>query len=252
MEITIILITITVILDSLETISRATQYKFGNKLSIITVFGKRLNSFQTFFLDKYFIISVYLKLFFSILILIFPNSYFFMSVLLLQLNSFIRHKSANSASDQLLIIVLYGVTIYSFNISPLLNEASIYFITILSFTAYLTAGYHKLVSPVWHKGKAVNLVMATDTYGHVPFYHFLKKYNWISISLCWGTIAIDFFMPLFALVFPEAAIIFMIGGFLFHIANAYFMGLNSFLFVFVSTYPCIYHVSVMNNSFIFN
>jgi len=238
------IICVAILIDTFEILYKKEAYSKDGLFSFSLLFHKkRYNFLQRFFLNKFFIQTTFIRLILSIFGLIVFSPIIFIPLLFFQVISFIRNKSANSASDQMLIIVLYGFTVYSLNISDFVNQCCLFFIAIQATVSYVTAGYHKLFSSVWRDGSAILMVMGTDSYGYIPFYTFLINNKKFSLVLAWATILFDFFFFV-ALGFPIVAIIFSVLGILFHAANAYFMGLNMFLFVFVSTYPCVYFTSV--------
>ncbi|MCI2229953.1 hypothetical protein MC378_12315 [Polaribacter sp. MSW13] len=248
---TSLIINFSVVLDASETLYRRNQYKNDSLLSFKSLsFLTKYNLIQKFFLIDNFIATNIFKLIIGFIGLFYFSPYILTIVLFLQLISFIRHKSANSAADQMQIIILFGITIFAYDVNSVVNQASIYFIAVQSTISYVTAGYHKITSPVWRSGNAILQVMGTDTYGHIPFRDFLFRNRLIVYLLAWGTILLDFFFFL-ALISPVIAMIFIALGTLFHIANAYFMGLNSFLYVFPASYPCILYTSIVIFNFLF-
>jgi hypothetical protein len=244
MNLTVKIICFSVVLDSLETLKRRKIYSKDGLYAYYLNFQKKNTKIHKILFSDIFIPLVLLKLAFSCLLLFYQSSILLTLVLLLQIISFIRHKSGNSAAEQMQIIVLAGALIFSLNISDLVNQCSLYFIAVQATISYVTAGYHKLISRTWRSGDAILLVMGTESYGHIPFFTFLKRNKVLPLVLSWSTILFDFTF-IIALFFPTLAIVYLILGVIFHAANAYFMGLNMFLYVYAATYPCVLFSSIM-------
>ena len=251
-QLTIRIVCFAVIVDSLETLSRKKLYFTKELLSYRLIFYKEPSPFQALVFIQYFIPLIFTKLILASFLIFTPGQYplLLLLVLIIQVISYIRHKSGNSAADQMIIIVLTGMSIYSFNFSQSVNSLSVYFVAFQSIISYVTAGYHKLVSSIWRSGEAVKLVMGTESYGHIGFYNFLAQNKGVSLFLSWSTILFDFTFFV-ALLHPNLAIIYSFFGLLFHFANSYFMGLNMFMYVFPSTFPCIVYTSFVINKFLF-
>ena len=102
--------------------------------------------------------------------------------------------------------------------------------------SYLIAGVAKMRSPLWRKSYALNGIFSTRIYGHEAIYHLVTKHSFIPLILCWGTLVFELGFPM-ALLSQELCIMFCLAGIGFHLFNAIFMGLNTFLFSFLATYP---------------
>jgi hypothetical protein len=105
--------------------------------------------------------------------------------------------------------------------------------------SYFIAGASKLVSPVWRRVGAILGVMKTETYGHNLAVRLVDGREMLQAIICWTVIITEIAFPL-VLVVPRD---FMIVGFVsfavFHLSNAFFMGLNAFVWPFVATYPSV-------------
>lgn len=150
-------------------------------------------------------------------------------------------------SDQMGMVIAAGVAILSAGIT--LNDKDLVLSGVVAISgqatlAYFVAGAAKLVSPVWRDGSALMGVMKTQSYGLPSAVHFGESRPLFCSFVCWTTIITEMLFPLI-LIAPPA---FAIGGLLcfavFHLSNAYFMGLNAFVWPFLATYPS---VIVMNS-----
>jgi hypothetical protein len=116
--------------------------------------------------------------------------------------------------------------------------------------AYLTSGVAKLFSKSWRSGTAIPGVFGTIMYGLPALGRWLKPRDrlcqFIAGSIILGEIALPF-----CLVTPlPVAFGLLACGVCFHLLAALTMGLNSFLWAFVATYPALlYAGSVLTRLF---
>lgn len=150
----------------------------------------------------------------------------------------------SDGSDQMTIILL--VTFFlccpPFATQTLLLSG-LWFIAIQACLSYSIAGIAKLVSTEWRGGTAVYDIFCTKTYGSRWAAELLKDRRWLKLFLCWGVIIAETLFPLCLFLPWPFALIFLGWGLLFHLLNAIIMGLNSFLWAFLATYPAILFVN---------
>ena len=107
------------------------------------------------------------------------------------------------------------------------------------FIAYFFSGYSKLKSAEWRRGQALVGVMGTHSYGHPLGAHIASGSPTFSLCFCWLVIVGETLFPLI-LFAPHAVAVAVLGAFfLFHVANAWFMGLNTFIWPFAAAYPSV-------------
>ena len=105
--------------------------------------------------------------------------------------------------------------------------------------SYFFAGFSKLFSANWRSGQALVGAMGTHSYGHGFAARIASGSVAFSAGLCWLVIVTETFFPL-ALFAPHTVLLFTLAAFfMFHVANAYFMGLNTFVWAFAATYPSV-------------
>ena len=153
----------------------------------------------------------------------------------------LRNQVSGDGSDQMTTIVTAGLFV-SAVVSERFATIGFFFIAFQAVLAYSTSGVAKMVSPIWRSGRAVPLILSTDTYG-VP-----KVGSWLSARpvcgqvVTWSVIVFEIAFPL-TLLLPEAAAMTTLAiGVLFHAGIAAFMGLNIFVWAFVATYPSLLYV----------
>jgi len=151
-------------------------------------------------------------------------------------------------SDQIGQIVTIGALLIALGRAAddlLLAFAGTLLITGQLLLAYFIAGFAKLLSPQWRDGQAVVGVAGTHSYGNALGARVFASHGWIAMAFCWGVIVCETIFPLF-LFAPPGVLLWALGGFIaFHIATGYFMGLNTFLWAFVSAYPSVVLVNAL-------
>uniref|UniRef100_Q022R4 HTTM domain-containing protein n=1 Tax=Solibacter usitatus (strain Ellin6076) TaxID=234267 RepID=Q022R4_SOLUE len=148
-------------------------------------------------------------------------------------------------SDQMFLITFVAVGIHKlFSADVHIGQASLWFIAIQGCLSYCVAGVAKVISPVWRSGEAVRRIMGTRTYGTSRSASFVSGRAGTCLALSWLLMLFECTFPL-ALAFGETGFaVFAVMGIFFHIANAAIMGLNTFVWAFVATYPAILFCAV--------
>lgn len=143
-------------------------------------------------------------------------------------------------SDQMSLIAFVAVAIHKlFPGDVHVAQASLWFVAIQGCLSYFVAGIAKVISPVWRSGEAVRRVLGTRTYGSRRSASFVSGRDAVCVALSWLVILFECTFPL-ALAFGKTGFaVFALLGIFFHITNAVIMGLNTFVWAFVATYPAI-------------
>jgi len=116
--------------------------------------------------------------------------------------------------------------------------------------SYFFAGLSKLLSPHWRRGQAIVGVMGTHSYGHAFGARVASRSATFSVCLCWLIILTETLFPL-AIATPQEVLLFTLAAFfLFHVANAYFMGLNTFVWAFAAAYPSVIVLNALVTRFL--
>ncbi|MGL4540689.1 MAG: hypothetical protein ACRCU0_06935 [Candidatus Rhabdochlamydia sp.] len=205
--------------------------------------AKILNMFLR---DASFKVCIYLRLIISVLLFIFclfnaiSTVILFLSFFLLLLYM-LRSPYGLSGSYQMSMVIVFSLFVGSlFGIYSKSSIFCMWFISGQLLLSYFIAGIRKALSPIWRKGDAMHDIFSTSAFGH-PLIHKLIQVKGFACALSWLVIFFEmlFFMILF--IDPKFFTLFFLAGFLFHLANAFFMGLNSFLFAFPATYPILFY-----------
>jgi len=153
-----------------------------------------------------------------------------------------RSVFGSDGSDQMGMVISLGVAIMSAGIA--FGDRNLAFVGVFAIAgqatlAYFVAGAAKLVSPTWRGGHAMARVMSTRTFGHPLAARIAAGKPRLSHVLCWFVIVTEMLFPLVFIVPPTVAIVALACYAIFHFANAYFMGLNAFVWPFLATYPSV-------------
>jgi hypothetical protein len=155
----------------------------------------------------------------------------------------VRNVYSNNGADQLLLIILIALCIS--RIGPAggpIRFLSILFVGCQSTLSYFTSGFFKLLQPNWRNGTSLRDILSTGTFGHPLLKRLMDSiplaYKTGSAVVIYGEMLLGlcFFLP------PGFAVFLLMGGVLFHFAVAVTMGLNTFFWAFLATYPAVYFV----------
>lgn len=145
-------------------------------------------------------------------------------------------------SDQMHTIVWSGLLVFLASPSASIKDLALAFIAAQLLLSYLTSGIAKLLSPIWRSGRAVGLIVRTESYGHKNAYGLIERLH-LSGPLSRGTILLEVVGPLLVLMGPRATMVFVVCGVMFHLGSAILMGLNSFVWSFIACFPAVLYVS---------
>lgn len=158
---------------------------------------------------------------------------------------FWRAPLGQDGSDQMSLITFTALAVY--NLFPRdvhVAQASLWFIAIQGCLSYFVAGIAKVISPVWRSGEAVRRIVSTRTYGSTGSASLVRGRDGACMALSWFVMLFECSFPL-ALAFGQTGfVVFAVLGICFHITNAMIMGLNTFVWAFLATYPAILFCAV--------
>jgi hypothetical protein len=162
-----------------------------------------------------------------------------------------RREWGNDGSDQMLAIVLVALFVgFGPFADRFLQVAALVFLCAQVCLAYGVAGAAKLLSPVWRRGEALALILDTSTYGHPRSAALLQRHACVARWLTWSVVVAELAFGLgLVLVLPSPwAWVLLSWGLAFHVATAVFMGLNTFVWAFLATYPALINVHALLRS----
>lgn len=144
------------------------------------------------------------------------------------------------ASDQIGLLVLFGLTLGApFRDSETVRQATLWFIALHSAISYMSAGWSKLRIREWRDGRFVRSVATCELYGH-PWTQRALQGRAMAVLASWATMGFEILFFLAIVGGPVLAPAMLVVGFLFHLSNAVFMGLNRFVTAFLATYPALW------------
>ena len=151
-----------------------------------------------------------------------------------------RSPYGHDGGFQMYTVALLGLSIgSSFGTQSTIGMLSLWYIAIQVVLSYVLAGIVKIISPFWTKGYAMKGVFGTKIYGNEFVFNLVKNNRALGLFFCWSVILIEtFYFAIFLLDF-KTALLLVLGGFVFHLCTAVFMGLNDFFYSFSSTYPAL-------------
>jgi hypothetical protein len=129
--------------------------------------------------------------------------------------------------------------------SDLAARSALVFISVQLVIAYSTPGWFRLFDREWHSGRKLLGVMRTEMFGRKAVWMLLNRNRRLSgmiasmIALWEACFLLYIFLPY------ELLLIALTAGILFHVTNAFVMGLNLFPWTFVGSYPAIIYTSQM-------
>jgi hypothetical protein len=157
----------------------------------------------------------------------------------------LRSPFGMDGSDQMNLQIFGALFLGYLGGSLLALQAALWFIGAQSCLSYLTSGVAKALSPHWRAGHVVFGIFNTRTYGYEPVARFLLHRPALERTLCWGAVVMECSFVLAVVAGFPGCLIFLAWGFAFHAMNALVMGLNSFLWSFVATYPAVIYCSLV-------
>jgi hypothetical protein len=151
----------------------------------------------------------------------------------------------NGGSDSMTLLILLTTTLASiFPDVPGVSLGCLWYISIQTCLSYFVAGMAKLKSRNWRNGRA--LVVFMERASCLPLTGATSLWQggmgWGACVASWLVILFEGGFPL-ALMNPHLGLFFLGGGLLFHLTNAYLLGLNRFVFVWAAAYPALYFCS---------
>ncbi|MGH9584743.1 MAG: hypothetical protein ACRD4O_17620 [Bryobacteraceae bacterium] len=147
-------------------------------------------------------------------------------------------------SDQMLTQVFGALFLCTAAGSLLAAQAALWFIAGQACLSYATAGIAKARSAYWHDGKAVFAIFNTRTYGYEPIARFLLARPRTTKTLTWAAVVMESAFCLALIAGYPGCLLFIAWGVAFHLMNAAVMGLNSFFWSFIATYPAVIYCSI--------
>jgi hypothetical protein len=157
----------------------------------------------------------------------------------------LRSPFGMDGSDQMAVQV-FGALLLGYSAgSTLALEIAIWYIAIQAAFAYFVSGFAKALSPIWRRGDGtVFRIFNTRTYGYEPVARALLQRPQLTKYVDWSAFTVEMLFPLGIVFGLPIVVLFLLWGVTFHAMNALVMGLNSFFWAFVATYPAVWYAAL--------
>jgi hypothetical protein len=146
----------------------------------------------------------------------------------------------NGGSDSMTLVVLLPLAIsrLPWPDAALATRIALAYIALQSLLSYFIAGVVKVVEANWRDGRALGEFLGNPQYGVPSAIQRLVRRPFAARFLAWSVLAFELLAPALVLT-PATCLTFLAVAALFHTVNARVLGLNRFVFAWISTYPAI-------------
>ena len=151
----------------------------------------------------------------------------------------VRSLYGQDGADQMNWITFSALALASLHPTSQVLTACLWFLGLQACLAYGTAGIAKATARQWWTGEFLPLVLGTRMYGNVGFARFLYGNPHIARALSISIVLWESLFPIILILPAQAALALLVTAVLFHLLNAVIMGLNTFFWAFVATYPAV-------------
>lgn len=160
----------------------------------------------------------------------------------------LRSPFGNDGADQMTLVCFVALSVSYIGDSQAVLNACLWFIAGQSCLSYFTSGVAKLGAPGWRHGEFVPFIFGTFVYGHSVAARLFQKSRRLSLFASWLVIIPEcLFVLIFFIPLPWS-MAFLAWGVMFHLLSASLMGLNTFFWSFVGTYPAVLYCSQVSSS----
>jgi hypothetical protein len=161
------------------------------------------------------------------------------TVIIVTLAFTLRSPEGNDGSDQMSSIALLATTLSEAAGTNFGRFAGLAFIAAQASLAYGTSGFLKITEKGWRNGTFVMDLLKTSSFGHRWLLHLLENRESLATPVGYAIAFGDCAMSCAVFLPPRECIALLCFGVFFHIGIAIVLGLNTFLWSFVATYPAI-------------
>ena len=157
----------------------------------------------------------------------------------------LRNPAANDGADQLSQITLLTCALAESIHTPHACTAALIFLAAQSALAYATSGWLKAPHRDWYTGRYLLQILSTALAGDRSLWHSLSARPTLARACGALVVLTDCTLSLAALFPPHLCLAILAAGVLLHLAIARVMGLNTFVWAFVATYPAVWFASCL-------
>lgn len=151
----------------------------------------------------------------------------------------------NGGSDYMSVLILTSLSLCSLSKSNstsqlgLLAQAGIAYVAVQTVFSYFIAGWVKIKRSSWRQGTALTQLLTLSNYNVQPAIQRLVSQHKLSLIATWSVLLFECLFP-FSLLHPDLCLMFIFIMFLFHLINAWALGLNRFWLSWMASYPILY------------
>jgi hypothetical protein len=160
-----------------------------------------------------------------------------LAVVLLTFN--VRVPWGRDGSDNVALHVTLGLAAYALARVFDAPSVGLYYIAAYAGLAYVTAGVTKLSEATWRSGVALGWVVNLQVFGAPWAVAFLAPRPRLRQVLSWSVMLAEVSAPLAVLLPAHGIALVLVAGLAFHSTVAVCMGLNTFVWAFLATYPAV-------------
>ena len=158
----------------------------------------------------------------------------------------------STGADRMLFLVFGALWILQLApTAPLAQHGCLWFLALQTTLSYITAGLCKVVSGDWRRGIGLSRVCQNPLFVTQPVALVLRRHPRLMMGLNCVAMLWQLTFPLFFIIGWPWGGVFLLCGILFHLLNAVILGLNTFVFAWLSTYPALVYCSLQLNIHLF-
>lgn len=148
--------------------------------------------------------------------------------------------SYNGGSDAMTVVVLVALCVARLTAGELGAKAGLAYAAVQLTLSYFVAGVAKLRTSSWRTGRALNDVLSSPPYAGHSRLRGLP--HGLEAPLAWAIISLECALPI-AWYDRQLCVLLLATALLFHVANAYVLGLNRFVWAWLSAFPALIYWS---------
>jgi hypothetical protein len=153
----------------------------------------------------------------------------------------------NGGSDAMTMVVLIGLLVAgdgtagarAARLGSPVERAGLGYIAAQLLLSYALAGLAKLREPAWRRGRALPQLLRARQYDVPSGLRAALDRPWLALLASWMVIALECAFPIALWIGPAACLGLLAIGLAFHTVNALTLGLNRFLWAWLSAYPSL-------------
>ncbi|MGE0862559.1 MAG: hypothetical protein AB7P34_01555 [Vicinamibacterales bacterium] len=154
----------------------------------------------------------------------------------------LRIPAGLTGADQMANVVALALLVGEFAGTPGARAMTVVFIGLQSCLAYTTAGFVKYGQVGWHDGSFIREIFSTRSLGLPVVARWMQRSGWLPALIGKAVVIGECAFPLILILPPDAMVVALGLGVVFHLVAAVIMGLNTFLWVFPATYPALLYL----------